>query len=79
MVNLSNHPSKILSAMYPSVGLPSIFIRHINNQIDKLIANIALEPVTSTFTLVTETTTATVSSFESVAIKSEGMHSYFCS
>ena len=60
---LSNrHPPKILPTIYPSVDLPSIFIKHFTNKVEKLRANIASEHVTST--LVTGTTAATLSSFE---------------
>ena len=71
---LSNrHPPKILPTIYPSADIPSLFIRHFTNKVRKLRANIASEYVMST--LVTETTTATTSSFEkSVTINSERMH-----
>ena len=63
---LSNrHPSKILPTIYPSADLPSIFIKHFTNKVQKLRANIASEHVTST--LVTGTTAATFSSFEKVS------------
>ena len=63
---LSNrHPPKILPTIYPSADLPSIFIKHFINKIEKLRANIASEHVTST--LVTGTTAATFSSFEKVS------------
>ena len=63
---LSNrHPPKILQTIYPSVDLPSIFIKHFTNKVEKLRANIASEHVTST--LVTGTTAATFSSFEKVS------------
>ena len=63
---LSNrHPPKILPTIYPSADLPSIFIKHFTNKVDKLRANIASEHVTST--LVTGTTAATFSSFEKVS------------
>ena len=62
---LSNrHPPKILPTIYPSADLPSIFIKHFTNKVEKLRANIASEHVTST--LVTGTTAATFSSFEKV-------------
>ena len=66
MVNtLSNrHSHKILPTIYPSADLPSIFIKHFTNKVEKLRANIASEHVTST--LVTGTTAATFSSFEKV-------------
>ena len=55
---LSNrHPPKILPTIYPSADLPSIFIKHFTNKVEKLRANIASEHVTST--LVTGTTAAT--------------------
>ena len=44
---LSNgHPPKILPTIYPSADLPSIFIKHFANQVEKLRANIASEHVT---------------------------------
>ena len=58
---LSNrHPPKILPTIYPSADLPSIFINHFTNKVEKLRANIASEHVAST--LVTGTTAATFSS-----------------
>ena len=51
------HPPKILSTIYPSADLPSLFIRHFGNKVEKPRANIASEHVSSTF--VTGTTTAT--------------------
>ena len=63
---LSNrHPPKILPTIYPSADLPSIFIKHFTNKVEKLRANIASEHVTSM--LVTGTTAATFSSFEEVS------------
>ena len=63
---LSNrHPPKILPTIYPSADLPSIFIKHFTNYVEKLRANIASEHVTPT--LVTETTAATFSLFEKVS------------
>ena len=63
---LSNrHPPRILPTIYPSADLPSIFIKHFTNKVEKLRANIASEHVTST--LVTGTTAATFSSFEKVS------------
>ena len=72
---LSNrHPPKILPTIYPSADLPSIFIKHFTNKVEKLRANIASEHVTST--LVTGTTAATFSSFEKVSqLTFERMHS----
>ena len=72
---LSNrHPPKILPTIYPSAYLPSIFIKHFTNKVEKPRANIASEHVTST--LVTGSTAATFSLFEkSFTINSEGMHS----
>ena len=59
---LSNrHPPKILPTIYPSADLPSRFINHFINKVEKLRANIASEHVTST--LVTGTTAATLFSF----------------
>ena len=55
---LSNrHPPKILSTIYPSADLPSIFNKHFTSKVEKLRANIASEHVTST--LVTGATAAT--------------------
>ena len=54
-----------MPTIYPSADLPSIFIKHFTNKIEKLRASIASEHVTST--LVTGTTTATISSFQKVA------------
>ena len=66
VVALSNrHPPKILPKIYPSADLPSLFIRHFTNKVQKLRANIAAVHVTST--LVTGTTTATFSSLEKVS------------
>ena len=63
---LSNrHTSKILPTIYPSADLPSIFIKHFTNKVEKLRADIASEHVAST--LVTGTTAATFSSFEKVS------------
>ena len=63
---LSNrHPPRILPIIYPSADLPSIFIKHFTNKVEKLRANIASEHVTST--LLTGTTAATFSSFEKVS------------
>ena len=71
---LSNrHPPKILPTVYPSADLPSIFIKHFTNKLEKLRAIIASDHVTST--LVTGTTAATFSTFEKVTINSERMHS----
>ena len=63
---LSNrHPHRILPTIYPSADLPSIFIKHYTNKVEKLRANTASEHVTST--LLTWTTAATFSSFENVS------------
>ena len=63
---LSNrHPPKILPTIYPSADLPSIFIKHFANKVEKHRANIVSEHVAST--LVTGSTTATFSSFEKVS------------
>ena len=63
---LSNrHPPKVLPAIYPTADLPSIFIKHFTNKVEKHRANIASEHVTST--LVTGTTVATFSSFKKVS------------
>ena len=64
--SLSNrHSPKILSTIYHSADLPSLFIKLFINKVEKLRANIASEHVAST--LVTGTTTATFSSFEKVS------------
>ena len=56
---LSNrHPPKILPNIYPSADLSSLFISHFNDKVEKVRANIASEPVTSTLSLVTVATTA---------------------
>ena len=63
---LSNRdPPKILPTIYPSADLPSIFIKHFTNKVEKLRANIASDHVTSTH--VTGTTAATFYSFEKVS------------
>ena len=63
---LSNrYPPKILPTIYPSADLPSIFIKHPTNEVEKHTANNASEHVTST--LVTGTTATTFSSFEKVS------------
>ena len=63
---LSNrHPPNISPTIHPSADLPSIFIKHFNNKVEKLRANIASEHVTSI--LDTGTTAATFSSFEKVS------------
>ena len=54
-----------MPTIYPSADLPSIFIKHITNKVEKLRANIASEHVTST--LVTGTTAATFYSFVKVS------------
>ena len=63
---LSNrHPPRIFPTIYPSADLPSIFVKHYTNKVEKLRANIASEHVTSK--LVTWTTVTTFSSFEKVS------------
>ena len=60
---LSNrHLPKTLPNTNPSADLPSLFIKHFTNKVEKIGANIASEHVTST--LVTGTTTATFFHFE---------------
>ena len=54
-----------MPTIYPSADLPSIFIKHFTNKVEKLRANIASEHVTST--LVTGSTAATFSSFDKVS------------
>ena len=44
----NRHPPKILPTIYPSADLPSIFIKHFTNKVEKLRANVASEHVTST-------------------------------
>ena len=61
----NRHPPKILPTIYLSADLPSIFIRHLTNKVEKHRANIVSEHVTTT--LVNGTTTATFSSFEKVS------------
>ena len=53
---INRHPLKILPAIYPSADLPSLFIKHFANKVEKLRANTASKHVTSTF--VNGTTTA---------------------
>ena len=66
VITLSNrHPPKILPTIYPSAVLPSIFIKHFTNKVEKHRANIASEHVTST--LVTGTTAGIFFSFENVS------------
>ena len=59
---LNRHPPKILPTIYPSADLPSIFIKHLINKVEKRRANIASEHVSST--LVTGTTDATFLHFK---------------
>ena len=60
---LSNrHPPKTLPTIYLSADLPSIFIKHFTDKVEKLGANIASEHVTPI--LDTGTTAATFSSFK---------------
>ena len=62
---VNRRPPKILPTIYPSADLPSIFIKHFTNKVEKFRANITSEHVTST--LVTGMTAATFSSFEKVS------------
>ena len=74
----NRHPPITLPTIYHSADLPSLFVKHITNKVEKLSAIIASEHVTSI--IVTGTTTATFSSSEkSVTINSERMHFKFCS
>ena len=61
----NRHPPKVLPTIYPSADLPSIFIKHFTNKVEKLRANIASEHVTSI--LDTGITAATFSSFEKLS------------
>ena len=54
---LNRHPPNILPTIYSSADLPSIFIKHFTNKVEKHRANIASEQVTSTH--VTGTTDVT--------------------
>ena len=54
-----------MPTIYPSSDLPSVFIKHFTNKVEKLRANIASENIPST--LITGTTAATFSSFEKVS------------
>ena len=60
----NRYPLKLLPTIYPCADLPSIFIKHLTNKVEKLRANIASEHVTSI--LDTGTTVSTFSSFEKV-------------
>ena len=65
---LSNrHPPKILPTIYPSAVIPSLFTIHFTDNVEKHGANIASEPITSTSTLVTGTTTAAFYALENVS------------
>ena len=64
-VIVEGESSKPYSADFGIRDLPSLFIKHFTNKVEKLRANIATESVTSK--LVTGTTTATFSSFEKVS------------
>ena len=73
---LSNrHPPKIFPTIYLSADLPSLFIKHFNDKIDKCRANFATEPFTTASTLVIWTITATFSLFEEVSQFSQRQHS----
>ena len=63
----NRHPPKILPAIYPRADLPSLFIRHFDDKVEKHGNNIASEPAISTSTPVTVTTTATFASLEKVS------------
>ena len=62
---LNKHTPMILPTIYPSADLPSLFITHYANKVEKIRDSIASEHVTST--LVTGTTVATFSLFEKVS------------
>ena len=73
---LSNrHPPKILSTIYPIADHPSLFVRDVNNKVQKIRANITSELITSSSTLVTGTTNATFYSSEKMSTHSQRMHS----
>ena len=61
----SDDPPRIWTTIFPSDDLPSIFIKHSTNKVEKIRASIASEHVTST--LGSGTTTATLSSAENVS------------
>ena len=61
----SRHLTKTLPTIYPSADLPSIFIKHFTNKVEKLRANIVSEHVT--YILVAGTTAVTFSSFVKVS------------
>ena len=63
----NRHPPETLPTIYPSAELPSLFIRHFTNKVQKHRTNITSEPATSNTTLVTGTTAATSSLFENVS------------
>ena len=63
----SRHPPNLLPAFDTCANLPSRFIRHFNNKVEKLRANIASEPIIKTSTHVTHSTIATFTSFEKVS------------
>ena len=56
----NRHPPKILPTIYPSADLPSIFIKHSTNRVEKLRSNIASEHFNGT-------AAATFTSFEKVS------------
>ena len=62
----NRHAPKIVTTIYPSADVSSLFIRHINNIVERLRANIASKSVNST--LVTGATTAVFSYVEKVTL-----------
>ena len=63
----NRHPPKLLPTICPSADLPSLFISHFTNKVEKHRASSAAELITSTSLLVTGTTTATFYSFDEVS------------
>ena len=61
----NRHPPKLLPTIYPSADLPSLFIRHFTNKVEKHRTNIATKNAKSS--LVTGTSTAAYSSIDKVS------------